>query len=215
MKPALLFIAVFILSCALTADAQTSGFTMRLRGMQPRADLFKQDVDDGGVGLNAGYYRVAKDNHFSYDVTVFADKMSYRYYVDDYDYLNGTTLFSGLAATPSYCFNPRGNVHISVGLSLKAGFNWGFGVVHEYAQGDADSDPRVESKSASAGFTSAFAPMVIIGIPSDGGETSAGLELGYDTSDYGTGVNKLRSKYYPPLNYHSGYLFVGVYVRFQ
>lgn len=213
MKTPVLLTLLFISLGCLTASAQTSGFTFKLRSMQPAADLFNQDIDDSSLGLNVGYYHIVKDNHFSYDFTAFGDMMGYRYYVDGDRYLNGTTLYSGLAVTPNYCFNPRGNVKISVGLSLKAGFNWGYGVVHEYALNEDDNDPRVESKSVAAGFASAFAPMVIIGVPSDG-DTSVGFELGYDTSNYGTGVNRLRSDYYAPLNYHSGYMFLGVFVRF-
>ncbi|MDN3581670.1 hypothetical protein [Mucilaginibacter flavus] len=150
-------------------------------------------------------------NHFGYDVTAFADFMNYNYYFDSNKRFEGTTLYTGLAVGPHYTFNPQSDVQFSVGFSLKMGYNWGYGIVKEYSTQHDDYRFRLERNVVNGGYSVAFAPMVSLSTPFDIG--TLGLELGYDSSNFGQGINKLRSSYYSPLKYNSGYLFLGVFIR--
>ncbi|MBK0378295.1 hypothetical protein [Mucilaginibacter segetis] len=52
-----------------------------------------------------------------------------------------------------------------------------------------------------------------VNIAFHGEKSSIGAAMGYDSSNYGTGINKLTSEYYSPVNYSSGCLFLGVFFR--
>lgn len=179
--------------------------------MQATSNLLDDDTNKDSFGLNLGYGKMIAGNHFGYDATAFADFMNYNYYFDDNKRFEGTTLYTGLAVGPHYTFNPQSDVQFSVGLALKFGYNWGYGSVKEYSSQNDDYRFRLESKTVNGGYSVALAPMISAGMPTDFG--TVGLELGYDSSNFGQGINKLRSSYYPPLNYHSGYFFFGVFIR--
>ena len=181
--------------------------------MQATSNLFDDDPNKDSFGLNLGYGKMIPGNHFGFDVTGFADWMNYNYYFDDDKRFEGSTLYTGFAITPHYTFNPQSDVQFSAGFSLKLGYNWGYGDVKEYSNQNDDYRFRLERKVANGGYSVAFAPMISAGVPTDFG--TVGLELGYDSSNFGQGINKLRSTYYPPLKYNSGYLFLGVFFRFH
>jgi hypothetical protein len=202
---------IILLCCTIRGYGQSNSFVIRLRSMQATSNLSDDDRNKDSFGLNLGYGKMIPGNHFGYDVTGFADFMNYNYYFDDNKRFEGTTLYTGLALSPHYTFNPQNEVQFSAGFSLKVGYNWGYGSVKEYSSQKDDYRYRLERKVANGGYSVAFAPMVSVSTPFNIG--TVGLELGYDSSNFGQGINKLRSTYYPPLNYRSGYLFLGVFIR--
>lgn len=189
--------------------AQSDNLVIRGRSMLPVTNLSDQSSENA-FGLSLGYGKVFKGDHLGLDLTAFADIMNYHLDFDADKYFYGTTLFTGLAFTPSYCINPKGEVQITLAVSAKAGYNFGYGTVYRYKQQELN-DPRLEDKTAAAGLEIAFSPMVTFAFPTDAG--SLGIELGYDGSNYGAGINKLRSTYYKPINFNSGYVFLGVFFR--
>lgn len=205
-------VLVFLFCGALTARAQSGGPLIRIGAMQPTANLSDSNLTKGSFQINIGYGKVFAGGHAGLDVTGFADVMKYNFYFDHFDKrFRGTTLYSGIAITPNYCINPDGEVRVSIGLSIKAGYNWGYGNVYGYSEQHDNYSDKLESKSLSAGYSFAYSPMVSVAIPGNFG--SVGLELGYDSTNYGTGINRLRSDYYAPLKYNSGYLFAGIFFR--
>jgi hypothetical protein len=206
------FISMFLLCYALNVQAQSSGLLIRIGTMQPTADLLDSNISKGSFRVNLGYGKVFAGGHSGFDITGFADVMSYNFYFDDdYKRFEGTTLYTGIAITPHYCINPEGEVQVAIALSIKGGYNVGYGDVYRYNEPREDYTDKLEGKSVGAGYTFAYSPMITLSIP--GGYGSAGLELGYDSSNYGAGINRLRSKYYAPVKYNSGYLFIGVFFR--
>lgn len=179
--------------------------------MQASSNLFDEDANNESFGLNLGYGKMMRGNRFGYDITVFGDWMKHNYYFDSNKRFEGATLYTGLAITPHYTFNPGSDVQFSAGVSFKAGYNQGYGSIKKRGDQNDDYNERLESKTVNGGYSVAVAPMISVGIPAGFG--TMGLELGYDSSNYGQGINKLRSVYYPPLNYHSGYVFLGAFLR--
>jgi hypothetical protein len=205
-------VLVFLFCCALKTHAQSSGLLIRIGTMQPTADLLDSNVSKGSFRVNIGYGKVFAGGHSGFDITGFADVMSYNFYFDDdYKRFEGTTLYTGIAITPHYCINPESDVQIAVALSIKGGYNVGYGDVYRYSEPRDDYTEKLEGKSTNAGYAFAYSPMITFSIPTE--HASVGLELGYDSSNYGAGINRLRSKYYAPIKYNSGYLFFGVFFR--
>ncbi len=204
-------ILMFLLCSAFTAHAQSNSFVIRLGTMQPVRDLLDSNVSKNSLRLNVGYGRKLSE-HSAVDITAFADLMNYNFYFDyDDKRFEGSTLYTGIAVTPHYYFNPEDDFQVGVALSIKGGYNVGYGTINKYSNEREDYTDRLENKSAGAGYTFAFSPMLTFTCPVDFG--SVGFELGYDSSNYGAGISHLRSKYYAPVKYDTGYLFFGVFVR--
>lgn len=203
---------MFLLCYALNTRAQSSGLLIRVGTMQPTSDLLDSNLAKGSFRVNIGYGKVFAGGHSGVDITGFADVMNYNFYFDDdYKRFEGTTLYTGIAITPHYCINPQGDVQFAFALSIKGGYNVGYGDVYGYNKQRDDYTNKLEGKSVGAGYTFAYSPMITLSIPCEFG--SVGLELGYDSSNYGAGINHLRSNYYTPVRYNSGYLFLGVFFR--
>jgi len=195
--------------CLQISKAQSGGLLIRLRSMQPASDIFNKSVSNGSFGLNLGYSKTLKGGHWGGDITGFFDAMDYNFYIPYSMRFTGYTNYTGVAVGPKYCFNPKSDVQFYLALYLKGGYNWGDGFV--YKGPNKDEERQTENKSVTAGTTTAFSPVASLTFPVDFG--NMGIELGYDSSDYGRGIRKLRSNYYQPINYHSGYLFAGVFFR--
>jgi hypothetical protein len=200
-----LFISLFIIQFS---RAQSGSFLIKGRTMRPSSHIFG-DNSNGSVGISLGYGRLFKGGHWGADLTAFGDALSYKFDMPDARRFNGSTVYTGLAITPRYCFNPDDDVQFSFLLSLKGGYNYGWGIVNENAFGSEDR--QIENQSVNAGYSMEYSPAVSVAFPIEAG--SLGIEFGYDSTDYGKGLNKLRSKYYPPINIHSSYMYVGVFFR--
>jgi hypothetical protein len=211
MKIPVCLLFVFLLSGTLSAQAQSNSLIIRLGTMQPLRDLLDSNASKNSLRLNVGYGK-SFSAHAGVDITAFADLMEYNFYFDGEDKrFEGNTLYTGIALTPRYCVNPDGDMQVSFALSIKGGYNVGYGDVKKYSYERNDYTTKLESKSVGAGYTFAFSPMLTFNCPTDFG--GIGFELGYDNSSYGVGIGKLRSNYYQPIKYNSGYLFFGIFVR--
>ena len=186
-----------------------SGFLIGIRGITPSNNFL--DSKYTSVGVNLGYGKAFLKGRIGTDLTAFADFLSYKHDLPDLRRLDATTFYTGLAINPWYCFNPQNeDVRLSLSLSVKAGYNQGWGIV---TQADlSEQDKQIENKTTDAGFAVAVAPAVNVIIPINIG--SIGISLGYDSSNFGKGINKLKSAYYPPVNYSSGGVFLGFTFRF-
>lgn len=203
--------AVFTIIVTTICSAQSNSLVIRLRSMQPEADVFDNSVSEGSIGLNLGYGRVFKGNHLGVDVTAFGDLMNYKFYFGDDKRFDGSTIFTGLSFTPSYIVNPNSNVQFKLSLSVKGGYYFGLGTVYQYQIPQVNEERRIEDKSAGGIVGTALSPVISVQFPVDFGDV--GIETGYDTSDYGAGIRRLRSAYYSPIKYKSGYLFIGAFFR--
>ncbi|RYU91162.1 hypothetical protein EWM62_04270 [Mucilaginibacter terrigena] len=191
------------------SKAQSGGFVIKLRTIRPSTHVFG-DSSNGSVGVSLGYGKVSKDGRLGVDLTAFGDILGYKFDLPNDRNFDGSTIYTGIAITPRYCFNPDDDVQFSVSLSFKTGYNYGSGIVNQYNFGS--DDRQIENQTVKAGYSMEYSPAISIGFPFETG--SVGLDIGYDSTDYGRGINKLRSKYYPPLNIHSDCMYVGVFFRF-
>jgi hypothetical protein len=190
--------------------AQSEYGMATVRVMEPANNLYGTPI--ASIGASLGYGKTFNDSHWGAEYTAFADDLNSRFDFATDKYLTATTIIGGLAITSTYCINPKNKfVWVSGGLSVKAGYNWGNTDV--YLSGtDGAKDENLENKTANGGFTVALAPKIMIAFKTANANI-LGLEFGYDTSSFGTGASKIKSAYYNPPDYNSGYLFVGIFLR--
>ncbi|HZY39567.1 MAG TPA: hypothetical protein VFE53_23085 [Mucilaginibacter sp.] len=196
-----------------TADDTLPNFNdfivIRPRMMQPISDIYGVKV--ASLGANLGYGVVFNNRHWGADVTVFGDLLGSEFDFAPNKYLATNTLNTGLSINPYYVINPEAvYFQISFSLSVNPGYNFGWEGV--YLKGAAGSDDKqLESNYAPGGFGITFSPAVSIGFK--GTQGTGGVEFGFSSSDFGAGLVNLSSKYYRPLAYNWGYLFVSVFFR--
>lgn len=179
-----------------------------LRNLTPSNNFL--DSRYRSVGINAGYGKELLKGRVGIDLTAFGDFLGYKEDLPDLRQLDATTFYYGLALTPRYCFNPSDEyVRIFISAAVKGGQNVGLGIVTQtYINSD---DKQIENRSVKTGFSAAVAPAIIVTIP--GNKVSSDISFGYDSSNFGRGMNKLRSTYYAPINYSSGGIFLGFTFR--
>jgi hypothetical protein len=208
------FVTILCLALSLAGIrhlyAQSEYVMAAVRLMEPANNLYGTPL--ASVGASLGYGKTFNNGHWGAEYTAFADNMNSSFEFATNKEFQAITFIAGLAITPTYCINPENeSIRISGGISVKTGYNWGLTDIYLSGTGAA-KDETLENKTANAGFTIAFAPEVIIGLINDDNRIR-GLEFGYDTSSYGTGASKIKSAYFKPPGYNSGYLFIGIFLR--
>lgn len=200
-----IFLTLFISLFFIQVTKAQSGFVIGVRGITPSVNFL--DSKYSSVGVNLGYGKTFLKGHMGADLTAFADFLSYK---NDLRKLDATTFYTGLALNPWYCFNSENEgVLLSVSMAIKGGINQGWGVVTQ--SNLSDQDKQIENKAVHAGFAVNAAAAVNLTFPINVG--SIGFSLGYDTTNFGKGINKLRPTYYAPLNYSSSGIFLGISFR--
>jgi hypothetical protein len=205
-------VLVFLLCFTYAVNAQTDSDVVRIRTMKPVRELFDNAVDKGSFGLTLGIGEVFHRGRVGFDIGAFADLMNYNFDIDNDKRFRGSNLCLGPGVCSRYCFNPQNSFRFSVGLLLKVGYNWGTGDVYKYDNQHNNYGDRLEDKSIKSNISVAVSPF--ISLSTNGNPGPIAIELGYDSANYARQINNLRSAYYSPLNYHSGYLFVGIALTF-
>lgn len=205
-------VLVFLICFTSAVLAQTDSTVVRIRAMKPARELFDNAVDKDSFGLTLGIGEVFHRGRVWFDVGAFADLTNYNFDIDNDKRFRGSILCLGPGFCTRYCFNPQNSFRFSAGLLLKAGYNWGTGDVYKYDSQHNNYGDRLEDKSTKSNVSLAVSPF--ISLSTNGNPGPIAIELGYDSANYAGQINKLRSAYYSPLNYHSGYLFVGIALTF-
>ncbi|RKR85167.1 hypothetical protein BDD43_5428 [Mucilaginibacter gracilis] len=218
----LTFLFLFNIIPYQAAVAQNNGFTIGLSTMWPDYGLPRKD--DGSATLSTAIdlgYRtyILKNAHLSTGFSGFFELYDCPFTLagstDPKDALKplkslyGTTVFTGIGITPSWCFNPDGDWTFSVAVKLKAGNYYGWGTVQ--GQDAAGNTINYDKQSANAGLGVAWSPRLVLERDID--SHSIGLLIGWDSTDFGKGVRSLRSTYYPNQTYRSSAIVLGVIVR--
>jgi hypothetical protein len=187
----------------------TDFMVIRPRMMQPISDIYGAKL--ASLGLNLGYGKVFTNRHWGADATVFGDLLGSEFDFAANKDMQTTTFTTGLSFNPYYVVNPQSNYfQLSFSLSVNPGYN--FGNEEVFLTGAPGSkDKQLENNSAAGGLGVTFSPAVSIGFK--GTQGTGGIEFGYSTSDFGAGLSSMSSKYYHPLGYNSGYLFVCLFFR--
>ena len=197
----LLFIA---LTFSSLSQAQTNYFVFGVKSMRVSSDNPDVSKNKSSLGLDLGFGKNFKNKHWAADLTVFNELLTHRYYVFQDHYHEGSILSTGLALSPYYCINPAGDFQFSFSMALKVGHNFSIGDVSSKNIPPAGFQP-------SGAFSESLAPCFSVNCPLE--STSIGVDLGYNTANLSTGLNKFRSGYYRSFNYNPGYVFVGLFVR--
>ncbi|RFZ95096.1 hypothetical protein D0C36_06100 [Mucilaginibacter conchicola] len=201
-----LITSAFVLLVSFAANAQNS-FLANIKAISPAASF--TDSKYASFGFELGYSREFAHGRAGIDIAPFADFLNYKHDLPDLRQFDGTTFYAGLGISPRYCFNPEQELKFSAVVTVKGGYNYGWGIVTQTYIG-AD-DKQIENQTVNAGFALNLAPAVEMSFP--GSKTNVSLRLGYDSSNFGKGLNRLRSQYYAPINYSSGGIFLGVVLR--
>lgn len=191
----------------LTAKAQ-NGFIAILKGITPSKNFL--DSRHKSVGIELGYGWERSNGRMGIDLTAYLDFLGYAHELPELRTFDGGTIHTGLSVSPRYCFNPESNLKLSAILSLKPGYYYGSGVVTQLNV--ETPDKQIENKTINAGFGFDIAPAVDLTFSHS--KPGISIRLGYDSSNFGKGLNQLRSNYYPPIKYDSGSIFIGLILRF-
>ncbi|QEM03109.1 hypothetical protein DIU31_006080 [Mucilaginibacter rubeus] len=99
-----------------------------------------------------------------------------------------------MSVTPSWCFNPQKTWTVALALKVKAGKYFGWGSVQ--GENEKGEQKLFERNSNNAGYGIGWSPRLVL--ERDIGDKSLQLFGGWDSTDPGRGVSRLRSAYYSP-----------------
>lgn len=188
------------------SQERKGGFLFSARYMLPFTSPPEAIRSADGFGVSLGYGRMSlNENPFQWQIFAGLGMLSYNPSTTGATEIHtGSTVISA-GFTPEYRLLPTDGWDLYIACQLKIGSHIGDSKVNYYS----GNENKEEQQHVFAGWKAAISPLLKLQAPLNDNLTGS-FFIGWDSTDFGRGMRKLKSDFYDPYTFKASVIYAGV-----